>query len=230
MKRLKTLVVAILAVAGFAAWGSVPAYIAGADEVFAPPEISVEISEKTTEYAAGVQTPADGEIFKNSDTLESVSSANELIIDEDVDKFLQPILCGAAGLVGTLIVVAFCLFFLKKYGKEIKEFLKWLRERKISFEEEEKELKAIDEHILLTYNKLEELREKNGAEYAEVLNWVKDLISKVLKENADTLNLTDEHYHDIMVILEMIATGNSELVRKGVADNIVKKIEATHKG
>ena len=104
-----------------------------------------------------------------------------------------------------------------------------MRERKVSFENEEQTLKTIDGHILSTYNKLEELREKNGTEYAEVLKLVKDLISTVLKENADTHHITDEHYHKIMKILEMLAVGNSELVRKGVADNIVKEIETADK-
>lgn len=181
------------------------------------------------QYEEDEGIPAEGESIENSSVLDEETPVNEPIIDEDVDKFLQPILCGAAGLCGTLIVVVFVLVFLKKYGKEIKEFLKWLRERKLSFENEEKTLKTIDEHILSTYNKLEELREKNGTEYAEVLKLVKDLISTVLKENADTLNMTDEHYHKIMKILEMLAVGNSELVRKGVADNIVKEIETADK-
>lgn len=166
---------------------------------------------------------------ENPPVLDEETQDGTPIIDKDMDKFLQPILCGAAGLVGTLIVVAIVLFFLKKYGKEVKEFLKWLRERKVSFENEEKTLKTIDGHILSTYNKLEELREKNGTEYAEVLKLVKDLISTVLKENADTHHITDEHYHKIMKILEMLAVGNSELVRKGVADNIVKEIETADK-
>ena len=104
-----------------------------------------------------------------------------------------------------------------------------LKTKQEEVENEEETLKEIKKGVHDAYKKLVELREKNSEEYAEILSAVKKLVSRVLNENEDTLKLTDEHYNMIMQILEMIAVGNSELVRKGVADDIVKKIEATHK-
>lgn len=229
MKKLKIVFVAGLAALALCFGFFLPVAYVSADEVSETSEISAEIGAESLESVESVETPAESESVENTPVLDEETQDGAPIIDEDMDKFLQPILCGAAGLIGTLIVVLIVFFFLRKYRKEVKEFFKWLRERKVSFENEEQTLKTIDEHILSTYNKLEELREKNGTEYAEVLKLVKDLISTVLKENADTHHITDEHYHKIMKILEMLAVGNSELVRKGVADNIVKEIETADK-
>ena len=141
----------------------------------------------------------DNETDEITGDFESVSP----VIDEDFDKYLQPLICAAAGLGGTILIVLLVSWFLKKGKKKIDACL----------------------------SQIETVSTELKKNYGAVLNLYAD-VEKAYKELESTpekimgvLDLVSEHYCKIIEILGLISVGSSELVRKGVADEVTKKVE-----
>ena len=169
----------------------------------------------------------------------AIEPNNQAIIDEELDKYLQPIICAVAGISGTSALVLVFAAFSGVIKKKFKEIVVWWKSKKEELSKEGVELNAIKAEIseaVLSSKEVKEqleiLSKQNHDEYIAFLTAVKEAINAATEMVHTSqeyyekkAKIRDKQYEQVKEILILIATGNSELVRKGVADEIVKKFD-----
>ena len=245
-KFLKKIGLILAAVAVAFGFGFMP-MTAYAEEVTETPEIGTENTENSGDTATDGEIPETNENGENTD----VETGNNTIVDEpseDKDKqtVISSAICGVVGLTGTAVL---CLIFSGKFTSVKKIFesiVSFFTEKKEELATEEVELKKIKEDLstfksdlmsAISSNDqiktlLEQSYENNKAEYEmlrsvikETVNTAVDMVKEMKGCYENRALVLEKQFVQIKTILVKIATGSSELVRQGLADDIVKMLE-----
>ena len=192
---------------------------------------TVETLENTDDTATDEETPEtdeNGEI--TSDTVPE---------DEEIKDITLPVICGVTGLSGVALLFLLFKGKLKKIGKAFDGIVSWFKKKKEEVTTEEIDLKKIEQAFADAVNSnkevkalLEQAYARNKEEYDALCGMIKETITTATdmvgemkscyEKSAETLEM---QYKQIKTILRKIVTGSSELVRHGVADEVVKLIE-----
>lgn len=220
MRRIALIFATVLAFIGF----SFSPVIAYAETNETSVEIEVSASDSVT----------DEEVVDSVEKVENYS--NE---DEELERVLLPTICGIVGLAGT---AALYLLFSGKLGSLKKIFnslVGWFTEKKEELANEEIDLKKFKEDLTVAVKSNEEVKallaesfESNKEQYQKFVGLIEKTAQKVFEECAKTLHeaskqeeIVQAQYERIKSVLLKMAAGNSELVRTGIADDIIKELE-----
>lgn len=220
MRRIMLLFVTALAFIGFS---------------FSPVVALAETSETSAGIDVSTQESVeDEEVVGNEENVED--SSNE---DEELERVLLPTICGIVGLVGT---AALYLLFSGKLGSLKKIFdslVGWFTKKQEELANEEIDLKKFKEDLTVAVKSNEEIKgllreayESNKEQYQQFTGLIEKTARTVIEECAKTIHETtqrekiiQEQYERIKSVLLKMAAGNSELVRTGIADDIIKELE-----
>ena len=160
-------------------------------------------------------------------------------VKDDSSEIISPIVSGLAGLAGAALLY---LAFSGKMGKLKEAFeglLSWFKKKGEEIAAEEIDLKKIEEGFLQAVKSnegvqklLEEAQARSSEEYQAVLSAVTGL-AKEMSDTVLTMKAVyevraeeiEKQYNQIKSVLIKIASGDANLVRRGVADEIVKELE-----
>ena len=238
MKNLKRRIVVIFAAAMLCFGLSVAPLSAKAETetIVESSDIVSKNEVSTDDIIAGEETPVEEENASNSSNLE-LETDDGWGMDPELEKYLQPLICAAGGLSGTAMVLLWFALLFKKGLKAFKEIRSWWKDKKEELANDGIDLAKIRNEIVnaITSNEevkaqLEELSRQNKEEYNAFLSAVNTAIDSATKlvsaaEEAceKRVEICEKAYQQIKEILILIATGNSELIRRGIADEIVRK-------
>lgn len=237
MKKIKKKIALLFAAAVLCFGLSISPLTAVAESTMETTEATSENSVSADDVAIDEETPTEEKNAPNSENLELKTEDSGYTMDPELEKYLQPLICAAGGLGGTLMVVLWGLMLFRKGLKVFKEVRSWWKEKKEELANDGIDLAKIRSDIAtsITSNeevkaKLEELSRQNKEEYQAFLTAVNsavDAAASMVKSVEASCEKRVAHcereYLQIKEILIMIATGNGELIRRGTADEIVKK-------
>ncbi|MBQ9113911.1 MAG: hypothetical protein IJY05_03205 [Clostridia bacterium] len=234
MKRIKY-VIAVMALSTLFLFGFTPClYYAVAEEATETPVESTEMVE-TPENTD--DTMADEEIPETEENGEIMSDT--VSEDEEVKDITLPVVCGVTGLSGVALLFLLFKGKLKKIGKAFDAVVSWFTKKQEEVTTEELDLKKIEQSFASAVSSNEEVKtllqqayERNKEEYDALCRIIKETVTEAVRMVEEMKACYDKksevfakQYEQIKTILIKIATGSAELVRHGVADEVVKLIE-----
>ncbi len=169
---------------------------------------------------------------------DTVEDPTEEPTEEDMNTILLPVVSGIVGLAGAGVLYLLFSGRLDKLGKAFNEMLSWFTKKKEELETEEIDLKKFKEDLTAAVCSNEEVKallqqayENNKEQYIAfkqvIADTVKTSVEMVGEMKASFDSRAEEiqkQYKQIREILIKMAAGMSELVRQGIADDIVKSL------
>lgn len=209
---------------------SISLYASGDDSYFGDFNLYTDGTMAGIDYAYSPDNSAD-------DSAESL--VGEPTEERDHNTILLPVVCGIVGLAGAGLL---CLLLNGKLGKLKKAFsdiVSWFTKKKEELATEEIDLKKFKEDLTtaICSNKeikawLEKSYESNKEQYLVFKQAIEDtvktateMVSEIKKDVVVRMEEFEKKYDQICGILVKMAAGNAELVRQGIADNIIKSLE-----
>ena len=236
MKRLKRKIALMLAIATAWLGLSFSPMIVKAEDVVEKPTQESEILDSMDESKIPVGNK-NVEISGENETVDGEEPDDGYNIDPELEKYLQPLICAAGGFGGTLMVILWAVFFFGKATKAFKGLVSWWKDKKEELANDGIDLAKIRDSVAAAVasndevkTALQALSEQNKEECKAFLSAVNTAIDAAtnLVNTAESacekrVALCEKEYQQIKEILILVATGNSELIRRGIADEIVKK-------
>lgn len=195
-------------------------------------------------YSVAAAT-AETTSVENTEMVETPENTDDTTLDEPSDEkesvkdITLPVLCGVTGLSGVALLYLLFKGKLKKIGTAFESIVSWFREKKEEVTTEELDLKKIEQEFASAVETnetvkelLQQAYERNREEYDTLCCMIKETMTtavdmvgemKACYENRATT--LERQYEQIKTILRKITAGSSELVRRGVADEVVELIE-----
>ena len=168
---------------------------------------------------------------------------NDIVVEDtgDTDWILTPVVAGATGIIGVLIVVAGFTGNLKKLVVAFNTLVSWFTKKREEMSEEEVDLKvykeSLEQAVLDNQSLRKEMQEtakQSREEYLMVVGKVDCVVDQITKQNneinkqhEEDLSKIQGEYMVIKQVLMKLAAANPDLIRMGVADEIVKQLETS---
>ena len=158
---------------------------------------------------------------------------------EDINTVLLPVVCGIVGLLGSCLLFLVFRGKLDKLKKAFSDIVSWFTKKKEELATEEIDLKKFKNDLTEAVSSNEEIKallqqayENNKAQYLAFKQAIEDAV-KTAADMVSTMKTNFEanaaeiqkQYEQIREILIKMVVGDAELVRKGIADDIVKAFE-----
>lgn len=192
-----------------------------------------------------IKAKADNVVANETDDITSsveLDNSNSVVEDvENNDWILTPVVAGSAGIIGTIIIVAGFTGKLKQLVVAFNAIVSWFTKKREDMTEEEVDLKVYKENleqaVLDNQTLRTEMREtakQNREEYLLLVGKVDGVVDQITKQNNEINKKHDEdlskikdEYVVIKQVLMKLAAANPDLIRMGVADEIVKQLETS---
>lgn len=178
-------------------------------------------------------------IYYEDEESESKLTESAMVVRSEEDKLeriLLPVLCGIAGLFGSMLLLLLLKGKLLELKKIFLSLVSWFKKEQMSLADEGIDLKEYKEKIIAAVSSNEEI--KNALE--DAYNSNKEQYGLLQKDNASFIDLllektsiVQKQYDQIREILIKIVIGTPELIRNGIADEIVNSygtLETTNRG
>ena len=189
-------------------------------------------ADGTMEEIAYVYIPDDS----GEESVET--SMDEPEKEEDVNTILLPVVSGIVGLVGAGLLYLLFSGRLDKLKKAFSDIVSWFTKKKEELATEEVDLKKFKEDLTAAVCSNEEVKallqqayENNKEQYlafkqaiADTVKLSTEMVGEMKKSFDIRAEEIEKQYSQIKEILIKMVAGNAELVRQGIADEIIKTV------
>lgn len=160
--------------------------------------------------------------------VDSTGAVTESILTDENQWIVQPVVSGAIGLIGTLLVQALFGGKLNGLATSFNTIVSWFKKKGEDLAQEEvdlKEYKSSLESAVESNKKVQENLESMKNDFDNGLDDITDKYNETQETIKKHMEVVNGNYNTIKVVLMQMAAGNPDLIRNGTADDIIKQLE-----
>ena len=182
-------------------------------------------------YAWEDEEEAIEDSVNNEDSSDDIPNVTKTDDDEEYD--LKPIiLAGIVSIVGCLLLYAIFKGKIDGIIKDVNFVIEWFKNKEEDLSSEEVSLKEYKDSLVKAVVSNEEVKkllekayEQNEEEYETLKSAIVNTAETVVSMYEKRAAVIAKQYEQIKGILVKLATGNADLVRNGLADEIIQMVE-----